>query len=76
MGNILKVLQLLPSIIAAIQGVEVAVPIPGQGKAKLDLILNSILAADSTASALIPIITTIVTNIVNTFNALGIFKKS
>ena len=42
MKNIMLVLRLLPLILAAVKAVEDAIPLPGQGHKKLDLVLDVI----------------------------------
>jgi hypothetical protein len=40
MNKLLIILKLFPSILNAIQAVEAAIPLPGQGQKKLDLVLD------------------------------------
>jgi hypothetical protein len=75
MKSIIAVLQLLPAIIAAVRTVEEAIPLPGQGKAKLDLIIGIIQDTGEDVGAILPLITKTIARIVGTFNAIGIFKK-
>jgi hypothetical protein len=85
MKTLLAILKLVPAILTAIKALEEAIPIVGQGKAKLDLILDVIHTAYENASdlqdefsweKLSSIVAVIVGKIVAMFNALGIFKKS
>ena len=76
MSTLLQILQLLPSIMQAVTTIEQIVNIPGAGQQKLDLVLNTVLAADKSAANLVPVITTVIGNIVSTMNAVGIFKKN
>lgn len=76
MSILLQILQLLPLIIQAVTAIEQVINIPGAGQQKLDLVLNTVLAADKSAANLIPIITTVIGNIVSTMNAVGVFKKN
>ncbi len=84
MAILLAVMKLLPMIIAGVQALEVAIPFPGAGKAKLDLILgtvNDVYNADQaiqkelSSSQLVSVVTSTVSRIVACFNALGIFKN-
>jgi hypothetical protein len=45
MKNFLAVFNAFPSVLAAVQAVEAAVPLPGAGKQKLDLVLGAAGAA-------------------------------
>ncbi len=71
----MTVLSLFPAIIAAVKSVEEAIPGSGNGNAKLDIILNSILAIGDAAKTMIPIITSVIGVVVAGFNAAGVFKK-
>lgn len=75
MKNIIAILQLLPVIVTAVKTVEEIIPIPGQGKAKLELILGIIQDTGEDVGAILPLITKTIARIVGTFNAIGIFKK-
>lgn len=83
MNTILAILQLFPTILSAITAVENVVPIPGQGKAKLDLILGIVKTAYDGAAGLeksfawdklAGLVTTIVGQVVGFLNAVGVFK--
>jgi hypothetical protein len=85
MVTLISIMNLLPAILSAVQAVEAALPIPGAGKAKLDLVLNTVsdvYAADQQiqkalpADTLVSIVTSTITHIVACFNAFGMFKKS
>ena len=85
MSTLVSILNLLPAILAAVQAVEAAVPVPGAGKAKLDLVLGAVsdvYAADQQLQKAIPgdqlisIVGSLVSHVVANFNALGIFHKS
>jgi hypothetical protein len=85
MATLIAIMNLLPSILSAVQAVEAALPMPGAGKAKLDLVLGTVsdvYAADLQIQKAIPgdllvgIVTGIVGKIVATFNALAVFKKT
>ena len=40
MNTLLTVLKLLPVVLSVVKAVEEAIPLPGQGKKKLDLVLD------------------------------------
>jgi hypothetical protein len=73
--KIMTVLSLFPAIIAAVRAVELAIPGSGNGKAKLDIILNSVLAIGEAAKSMVPVITSVVGIVVSGLNAAGVFKK-
>ncbi len=84
MATLLAILKLLPVIIAAVQALEVAIPMPSTGKAKLDLVLGmvtDVYSADQSiqkqmpSDQMIAIITSTVSRIVTSFNTLGLFQK-
>ena len=72
----MTILNLLPAIIAAIKAIEAAIPGSGQGKAKLDAVLEIIQTIDSNLTPLIPQITGVVSVLVKLFNSIGVFTKS
>ena len=77
MANFLKIFQLIPTIIAVVQALEQAIPLPGQGKAKLDAVLAMIQQIDGPlATGILPAVTGIISTIVGAFNATGVFKTS
>lgn len=78
-------LKLFPALLAAVRGLEEAIPLPAAGKAKLDLLVAIIRTAYDAEEAirkeipwdrLVGIVTTAVKVIVEAFNALGIFSRS
>jgi hypothetical protein len=73
--RLMTVLSLMPVIITAVKSVEEAIPGSGNGKTKLAIILDSILAVTAEAQALIPAITSIIGIVVAGLNAAGVFKK-
>lgn len=75
MGQILAILQLIPAIIKAVQSVEEAIPMSGQGKAKMDMVMQIINVAGEGANNLIPIIQKAIDVVVSTLNNIGVFKK-
>lgn len=85
MTTIIGILKLLPTLIAAVQAVEGAIPLPSSGKAKLDLVLGTVTDAYASGQQviqeipgdrLVSLVTQTITRVVNTFNALGLFKKT
>jgi hypothetical protein len=85
MNTLLTVLKLLPLVLSAVKAVEEAIPLPGQGKKKLDLVLDVIKSAydgrtDLTASfsyeKLVTLVVPMIARIVDLHNALGLFQKS
>ena len=85
MNTFLIILRLFPLILSIVRSVEDAIPLPGQGKQKLDLVLDilktayegsSSLAADFSWDKLVAIVVPMVGKIVDLHNALGLFQKS
>ena len=85
MKTLLAILKLLPLVLAAVRAIEEAIPLPGQGKKKLDLILDilktayeggSDLAKEFTWEKLVALVVPMITRIVGLHNELGLFQKS
>jgi hypothetical protein len=85
MNTLLIVLKLLPVLLVAIKAVEEAIPLPGQGKVKLDLVLDVIqsaynasteLAKEFSFEKLVTLVVPMINQIVALHNALGLFQKS
>ena len=85
MNTLLIILKLFPLILAAIQAVEQAIPLPGQGNKKLELILEVLksaydgstdLAKQFSFERLVAIAVPMIAKIVDLHNALGLFQKS
>ncbi len=85
MKTILAVLKLFPLILTAVRAVEEAIPLPGQGNKKLELVLDVLKAAyDASAELngdlswqnLVKVIVPMIEKIVAVYNALGVFQKS
>lgn len=79
------ILKLFPVILGAVQAVEMAIPLPSTGKAKLDLVLGTVSDVYSSTQQVSPempldrlmaLVTQTVARVVATFNALGLFKKA
>lgn len=84
MKTFLTLFKLLPLILAAVRAVEDAIPLPGQGKKKLDLILDVLkmaydggpdLAKDFTWDRLVALVVPMIARIVDLNNDLGLFQK-
>ena len=85
MKTLLAILKLFPVILEAVRAVEVAIPLPGQGTKKLDLILevlksaydaSSDLAKEFSWQKLVAIVVPMIARIVDLHNELGLFTKS
>ena len=85
MNTLLTVLKLLPLLLTAVKAVEEAIPLPGQGKKKLDLVLDVLksaydastdLAASFSYEKLVALVVPMIARIVDLHNALGLFRKS
>ena len=84
MNTLLIILRIFPLVLAAVQAVEQAIPLPGQGKKKLDLVLDVLKSAydagtDLSASfsweKLLTVVVPMIAKIVDLNNALGLFQK-
>ena len=71
MNVALQIMQMIPAILAVVKAVEEAVPLSGKGKEKLDMVIESITAANESLSAVVPQITRIVAAAVRFYNATG-----
>jgi hypothetical protein len=85
MNTLFTALKLLPLLLAAVKAVEEAIPLPGQGKQKLDLVLDVIksaydastdLASSFSWQKLVGLVVPMISQIVALHNALGLFQKS
>ena len=84
MNTLLIILKIFPLILAAVQAVEQAIPLPGQGNKKLELVLDVLKSAydagtDLSASfsweKLLTVVVPMIAKIVDLHNALGLFQK-
>lgn len=83
MNTLLIILRIFPLVMAAVKAVEEAIPLPGQGKKKLDLVLDVLKSAfDASAELttsgfawekLVTIVVPMIEKIVALHNALGLF---
>ncbi len=85
MNTLILVLKILPGILAAVKAVEEAIPLPGHGLEKLDLVLDVIksvydgsaeLQKQFSVQELIGVVVPMIDKIVALYNALGLFQKS
>jgi hypothetical protein len=85
MNKFLAILKLFPVILGAVKAVEEAIPLPGQGKKKLDMVLNVVqLAYEGSAELsqsfswdkLVAVVVPMIGNIVEVHNELGLFSKA
>ena len=74
-----------PLVLSAVKAVEEAIPLPGQGKLKLDLVLDVIKSAYDASTSLtkelsfeklLALVVPMINQIVALHNALGLFQKS
>ena len=84
MKKLTVILKLFPVILTAVQAVEEAIPIPGQGRKKLDLVLDVLKQAFDASSDLsqsfswenlVAVVVPMIAKIVDLHNELGLFAK-
>jgi hypothetical protein len=84
MNTLLIILKIFPLVLAAVQAVEKAIPLPGQGNKKLELVLDVLKSAfDGSADLtnefswdkLVAVVVPMIARIVDLHNALGLFQK-
>ena len=85
MNNLLVALKILPLLLPAVKAVEEAIPLPGEGRKKLDLVLDVLKSAYDTGTdlstgftweKLVAMVVPMINQIVALHNALGLFQKS
>jgi hypothetical protein len=85
MKTLLAALKLLPLVLSVVKAVEEAIPLPGQGQKKLDLVLAVIksaydastdLAKEFSFEKLVSLVVPMINQIVALNNSLGLFQKS
>lgn len=85
MKTLLIILKIFPLLLAIVKALEEAIPLPGQGKKKLDLVLDVLksvyeampeLASDFSWEKLVLIVVPMIERIVAIYNNLGLFQKS
>jgi hypothetical protein len=84
MNTLLIILKIFPLVLAAVQAVEQAIPLPGQGNKKLELVLDVVksgfdasadLARQFSWEKLLTVVVPMIARIVDLHNALGLFQK-
>jgi len=85
MKTLQLIFRLFPLLLSAAKAVEEAIPLPGQGKKKLDLVLEVLKSAYDAGdellrsfswNRLVEIAVPLITKIVALLNELGVFQKS
>ena len=85
MNTLLVILKLLPLVLTAVRAVEEAIPLPGQGKKKLDLVIDVLrtaydggmeVAREFSWEKLVTIVVPMIARIVDLHNELGLFQKA
>jgi len=85
MNTLFAILKLLPLVLTAVKAVEEAIPLPGQGKKKLDLVLDILrtaydsgteVAREFSWEKLVTIVVPMIARIVDLHNELGLFKTT
>lgn len=85
MKTLLLIFRLFPLLVSAVKAVEEAIPLPGQSKRKLDLVLDTLKSAYDAGDELlrefpwqkvVQIAEPMIAKIVAALNELGVFKKS
>ena len=85
MNTLMIILKIFPLVLVAVQAVEQAIPLPGQGNKKLDLVLDVLKSAyDGSADLaksfswdkLVAVVVPMIAKIVDLHNTLGLFQKS
>ena len=84
MNTLLIILKIFPVVLQAVRAVEEAIPLPGQGQKKLDLVLAILKQAYDASTELqsfswdklVAVVVPMIANVVGLFNELGLFQKS
>lgn len=85
MNTFLIILKIFPLVLTVVKAVEEAFPLPGQGKKKLDMVLDTLKTAYESGNSLsksfsweklVAIVVPMVGKIVDLHNALGLFQKT
>jgi len=74
METLFTILRLMPLIIQTVRAVEELVPVQGQGKAKLDMVLGVVNDSTQDAQTIAPVVARVVGRIVDLCNATGVFQ--
>ncbi|MCZ2147981.1 MAG: hypothetical protein LC126_09395 [Bryobacterales bacterium] len=84
MNTLLIILKMLPLVLTAVRAVEEAIPLPGVGKKKLDLVLDILrtaydgsvdVAREFSWEKLVTLVVPMIARIVDLHNELGLFQK-
>lgn len=75
MDKILMIAKLIPAIIEVIRAIEAAIPEKGKGTEKLQAVRGILEASVEGFNQLWPSIEKVIKVLVDTFNAVGVFKK-
>ncbi len=84
MNRFTIVLKFLPVLLDLVKAVESAIPLPGQGQKKLDLVLSVVKQAYDASTELqsfswdklVAVVVPMIANIIELHNQLGLFQKS
>jgi len=84
MNTLLIILKIFPVVLQAVKAVEDAIPLPGQGQKKLDLVLAILKQAYDASTELqsfswdklVGVVVPMIAQIVELHNELGLFTKS
>jgi hypothetical protein len=74
METLVTILRLMPLVIQTVRAVEELVPVQGQGKAKLDMVLGVVNDSTQDAQTIAPVVARVVGRIVDLCNATGVFQ--
>ena len=75
MDKILMIARLIPAIIEVISAIEAAIPENGKGAEKLEAVRGILEASVEGFNQLWPSLEKVIKVLVDTFNAVGVFKK-
>jgi len=85
MKTLLVVLRIFPLVLGTVKAVEEAIPLPNEGKKKLDLVLAILrtaydggtdLSREFSWEKLVAIVVPMIARIVDLHNELGLFQKT
>jgi len=75
MDTFLKIVALIPALIALIKEIEKVIPTSGAGSAKLEAVKKILEAAYDGISGIWPVIEKVVAALVGLFNSTGVFAE-
>ena len=85
MNTLLLILRIFPLVLTVVRAVEEALPLPGQGRKKLDLILDMLktaydgstdLTKQFSFEKLVALVVPMIARIVDLHDELGLFQKT